>query len=237
MDAEPSLAADIRVQTSLFEAHQALSAADTMFADHMAGGSADGLDMELMWTVTDKYREACLLTRGSDLETEAIATSRLGKLYNAVFKLPTRGNDLCIRAVAIAHAMYPRQFTMHAWYRECVASIEAYRRANEAAMEAERAKDRAPFLDELKAELAAIEKASQKSAVDLVKHLYTTHPPKHPLHVMGSTETAVMKKTLQQAILHYHPDKQLADHGRKWFVLCEEITKTLTNKYEYFKGA
>ena len=45
-----------------------------------------------------------------------------------------------------------------------------------------------------------------------------------------------MKKALQKAILHYHPDKsELEKNGMKWKVLTEEITKFLTKRYEYIK--
>ena len=45
-----------------------------------------------------------------------------------------------------------------------------------------------------------------------------------------------MKKALQKAILHYHPDKSEPEkNGMKWKVLTEEITKFLTKRYECFK--
>jgi hypothetical protein len=43
-----------------------------------------------------------------------------------------------------------------------------------------------------------------------------------------------MKKLLQKAIVHYHPDKQ-ANYPRKWQVLCEEITKALNALYCEYK--
>lgn len=45
-----------------------------------------------------------------------------------------------------------------------------------------------------------------------------------------------VKKALSKLILLYHPDHvDIKEHGGKYFVLCEEITKALTKKYEFFK--
>ena len=42
--------------------------------------------------------------------------------------------------------------------------------------------------------------------------------------------------SLQKAVIHYHPDKvDVKEHGMKWKVLCEEIEKILTRKYESYK--
>ena len=41
---------------------------------------------------------------------------------------------------------------------------------------------------------------------------------------------------MKNAIIHYHPDRQNVEkHGKKWKVLCEEITKILTSRYESHK--
>ncbi len=72
-------------------------------------------------------------------------------------------------------------------------------------------------------------------------YIYQTFPPKETTSkpppekdvkkmAKGSKE---LKKVFQKAVLHYHPDKQDAEkHGKKWEVLCDEITKMLTGVYE-----
>ena len=53
----------------------------------------------------------------------------------------------------------------------------------------------------------------------------------------SSPEWAELKKLYQKAVVHYHPDKvDEEEHGAKWKVLTEEITKLLTNIYEFYKG-
>ena len=52
----------------------------------------------------------------------------------------------------------------------------------------------------------------------------------------SSPEWAELKKLYQKAVIHYHPDKvDEEEHGAKWKVLTEEITKLLTKTYEYYK--
>ena len=46
-----------------------------------------------------------------------------------------------------------------------------------------------------------------------------------------------VKKLYLKAVIHYHPDKvSEEEHGKKWKVLTEEITKILLRTYECYKG-
>ncbi len=83
---------------------------------------------------------------------------------------------------------------------------------------------------------------------NLIKELPVKFPPKHKAdkEIPGKENTeedlkklarSEIKKLLQQLILLYHPDHVSEDeHGKKYKVLCEEVTKILTAKYECFKG-
>ena len=44
------------------------------------------------------------------------------------------------------------------------------------------------------------------------------------------------KKLLQKLIIHWHPDKvsKESEEDKKWYIVCEEITKKLTAKYSEF---
>jgi len=103
-----------------------------------------------------------------------------------------------------------------------------------------RQKEREMYLKELETELKDLKEADVGSgAKGLLRHIYKTYPPKNPEHKLNDKdldEGAKMKKTLLTAILHYHPDKQDKEkHGRKWAVLCEEITKLLNGRFEMYK--
>jgi len=108
--------------------------------------------------------------------------------------------------------------------------------------EAIRQKEREKYIKELEAELKDLKEAnggSGNSGVQcLLRHIYKTYPPKDPEHKLDDKDLDEQKtkKALLKAILHYHPDKQDTNkHGRKWAVLCEEITKLLNGRYEMCK--
>lgn len=106
--------------------------------------------------------------------------------------------------------------------------------------EAIRQLERQQYIKELEAELKDINAANVGSGAEgLLRHLYKAYPPKNPEHKLndeGLAERPKMKKALLTAIQHYHPDKQDKEqHGRKWAVLCEEITKLLNGRYELYK--
>ena len=54
---------------------------------------------------------------------------------------------------------------------------------------------------------------------------------------MSELEHGELKKLYLRAVIHYHPDRvDEEEHGAKWKVLTEEITKLLTSSYEIYKG-
>ena len=103
-----------------------------------------------------------------------------------------------------------------------------------------RQQERAQYIKELEAELKDIREANVGDAPDgFLRHIYKTYPPKNPEHKLNDKdvgEWTKSKKILLTAIFHYHPDKQDKEkHGKKWAVLCEEITKLLNRRYETCK--
>ena len=106
--------------------------------------------------------------------------------------------------------------------------------------EAIRQKEREMYMKELETELKDLKEANVGSGAEgLLRHIYKAYPPKNPEHKLNDKdldERAKVKKTLLTAIQHYHPDKQDKEkHGKKWAVLCEEITKLLNGRYETYK--
>jgi len=105
--------------------------------------------------------------------------------------------------------------------------------------EAMRQLERDKYIKELEAELKDLKEANIGAPVGLLRHIYKTYPPKNTEHKLDDTDldkASKLKKVLLTAIQHYHPDKQdKEEHGRKWAVLCEEITKLLNGRYETYK--
>ena len=78
-----------------------------------------------------------------------------------------------------------------------------------------------------------------KSHEDVLKFVYKKFPPKDKLkklNLPNPVSHEKMKKCLQKAVCHYHPDNVDGEkHGKKWKVLSEEICKVLTQRYEQMK--
>ena len=88
------------------------------------------------------------------------------------------------------------------------------------------------ILQELKEHLDDLKKAAESGPERLLDHVYNTHPPANPAHKQMAYSPDNVKKLLQAAISHYHPDRMHNRRdGDRTFVLCEEICKALTAKY------
>jgi hypothetical protein len=132
------------------------------------------------------------------------------------------------------------------WFKEATLAVKAFQdRMTQNDRSTEEAR-RAPFIEQLKVEIAALKSKSEESDnTKLLQHVYEMHPPRE----LGSTrvekttnsvgaETAVsMKDQYKKSLIHYHPDRVGKKHkdDMKWVVLCEEIYKYLAAKYEGYK--
>jgi len=125
------------------------------------------------------------------------------------------------------------------WYKTCTEALQRYQSEAVTNDEAVWQKEREKYIKELEAELKDLKEANIGSAAGLLRHIYKTYPPKNPEHKLDDKDldnSTKMKKAVLTAIQHYHPDKQDKEkHGRKWAVLCEEITKLLNGRYETYK--
>eukprot|EP00897_Mesotaenium_endlicherianum_P004470 jgi/Mesen1/4050/ME000213S03075 len=163
------------------------------------------LDMDTVWLALDKFKESAVVTKERDRESEGLALTEVARVYAKVLRLVDTG---------------------HKYYN--------------LALQRKKAEDlekmRAPLLEELKEVLEELREKSYESAESFLKHVYKEHPPKYEGHQMGEIGKGKTRGALRTAILHYHPDKNGARAcGAKWHVLCEEITKRLNVKYEYYK--
>lgn len=207
----------------------------------------EDLDMTLVFEVIDWYKQAVVLSREVDIEQEAIAESRLGVVYDKVLKLTLRAKAYFTHSFELAESLKPRVFTSQTWFKDCTSALKRYQDEARARDEQEKQKQRAKFMEELGEELEDI-RAYKSRAIPLIKHLYLNYPPKilrwkkpsdEEMEKWESVErkSKEYKKLLVKALSVYHPDKVDENHhGKKWKVLCEEITKMLTFHYEGTKN-
>lgn len=241
-----SLEQDVFYHTCSASSMQARLQGDHLLT--MALEDEEELDMTLVFEVIDWYKQAVVFAREIEIEQEAIAESRLGVVYDKVLKLTNRAKDYFNHTLQLAESMKPRIFTSVDWYKVCITTLQRYQEEVRQRDEEEKLKVRSKFLEELKEELADIKK-NNTSAIALIKHVYSNHPPKSTSWEKPSDDdmakwdslergTKEYKKVLIKALAVFHPDKvDDKEHGMKWKVLSEEITKMITHYYENTKFA
>lgn len=228
---------DIFMHLCTCESIQAQITGDDLFEKIIL--DEDNLNIDMVWEVVDWYKQSVLLTREKDVEYEAIGHSRLGKVYDGVLKLKTKAKENFMRCLGLAHSMHPRNFTTEKWYQECTEAVARYQKETVAQEEDAWSAEKNEFLVELTEEISKLEEVSE-DAEQLLRHIYKVHPPKNQTHKLNESlltgENRNIKKAIRDGLLHYHPDRLKAnDLGKKWVVLCEEITKYLNRKYEVYK--
>ena len=100
------------------------------------------------------------------------------------------------------------------------------------------------YMDQLTEEMRALELHKTDTNQEFLIFLFAKFPPKHRAesewkHLLpkkGLDECGTWKKAMMKLVTIYHPDRvDRAVHSDKYHVLCEEITKELTNRYQRFK--
>nr|XP_054751368.1 uncharacterized protein LOC129257136 [Lytechinus pictus] len=223
---------DVYLHTCVAESSMARATADNLLKEHFKNDET--VNTDTIWTVIDFYKQAAVLCRDKDLEQEAIAYSRLGRVYGKVLNLSSRGKDYYKKAIQLALSMTPRTFHGVDWFKESTAFVENFQK--QLNKEEEEDKDKEAALKEMKEDVDKLSKmAAEMCNVDFIKEIYKTWPPRAPGAKLD--EKLATKKLLLKAISHYHPDKVDKEvHGNNWFYFSEEITKHLNIKYANHKG-
>jgi len=239
-----TLKTDIRYQTCWAESLQALETGDKLYADYYPKDCESS--MELAWDILDWYKKAIVLTHELEVEIEAIATSRIGRLFDKVLKLKFKARESFKLAIELALSMQPRSFDNQDWFKESKETLERYQQEQVQQESDVWNKERQKYLVELEEELEELNAKAKISDLDLLKWVYSSHPPKNkgqtlpkklPSLSQGITAyDKAMKELFKKAVVHYHPDRSEPEvNGKKWKVLCEEICKLFTGRYECFK--
>jgi len=206
--------------------------AENLYRTHLL--NQESVNFDFIWDLVDMFKQCTLLVREQDLEQEAIGLSRLGKVFDKVLKLPDKAKVYYKRSFQLATALFPRTFNTKDWYKDCSQAVEKYQKEIVQREEIKWQEERKPFIEKLKPELDGLQKAFEKGYVMLLKHVYSKHPPKNPEHTL--TDEGKTKKAVKMALMHYHTDRLSKEEDMKWYVLCEEICKLLSQKYEQLKG-
>mmetsp|Transcript_396 Transcript_396/g.1278 ORF Transcript_396/g.1278 Transcript_396/m.1278 type:complete len:449 (+) Transcript_396:77-1423(+) len=229
------------------EGRQAIAAGDSLI--NAAVADSEQIDMEGVWSGLDKYSEAAVLGHGRDIETEAIAIARRGKVYAKVFRNESLARPLLVHATALAASLAPRSFHGVYWYEACTKQLKKYQDASATADERAKERERQAILKsqeatrkKLKPELDDLNRVAKDLKVfALLKHICEKYPPRvDPAKAEALVKNATsdtIKKVLVQMQTHYHPDTNPeSKYGCEWHVLCCEIAKHLNGKYNCLKA-
>uniref|UniRef100_A0A7S4KRR3 J domain-containing protein n=1 Tax=Paramoeba aestuarina TaxID=180227 RepID=A0A7S4KRR3_9EUKA len=197
---------------------------------------AEDFDVEKVWLVTDYLKQAILKARASDLESELIATAEIGRVFGCL-QLKEVAKVYYRQVIDNAEAMKPRIVHSEYWYQMAMNGLIEIRGAYWEQEEKKRMEQKKPILEKLKPELDALAEAEKKNVYEFLAYLFEKHPPKvegweKPAKIDVSTGKIICRK----ACGWYHPDKnQASKFGPEWEVLCEEILKMVSKKYQIFK--
>jgi len=237
---------DVRVHRLLAEALKCLDEGDALLKEATEGGET--LNLDLVFDSVDKYRLAISLICGEDVEINCMANTAIAKVYLKVFKdgiHKTRAKEYLQEVTDLSATLERGNLYNYDWYKQATAMQlelqEEVKRAEEQKWE----NQRKTFLEQLKEEMEELENKYDTEDMEFVKFVLDKYPPKHRpelewkkfQNVQSTDGSREKKKAMMKLVTIYHPDRIQADvHGQKYLVLCEEINKDLTRRYNSIKG-
>ncbi|KAK9831244.1 hypothetical protein WJX74_009164 [Apatococcus lobatus] len=84
----------------------------------------EALDMDSVWLAVDALQEAAVVNREQDIESEAIALSRLGMLYYSVLKIEAKASAYLKQSFMLAQSLYPVPFNA-CWYQDVIQTMSS----------------------------------------------------------------------------------------------------------------
>lgn len=142
---------EIRMHRSSCESVRMRYQADDLFTNQIE--DCEKIDMRMMWTILDMYKEAVLLSQELDIENEACALSRLGRMYDKVFKIRGKSHQYYRRAFDLVQTLFPKDMSQVSWYTECKEALEKLQKNVVLEEQRRQEAERAPFLEKLKPQL------------------------------------------------------------------------------------
>lgn len=194
----------------------------------------EDLSIELVWQAVDQFTYAIKMCKGVDIELEAELNSSLGNVFGKILKLEDRAIKYYEASLALANTLVPRVMTTVEWYKRALDFLKEIqeRKAQQEEKDFEKLKQK--YQQELQPLCTEInQKSTSLETKEFLAYLYGKFPPKNNLN--ASLDSSLnLKKQVQNALIHYHPDKN-QNEDEKWIVLVNEITVYLNSHYYKFK--
>jgi len=237
------LMTDIRIHTALGEALKEIHDGDKVLKEGIEG--YDSLKLELVYNALDKYRLAVTLARGEDIEIMCIAYTKIARIYIDVFKdgiHKTKAKEYLNDVMDLSKVMTKNLYTED-WYRDATKFFKDMQDEKQRKEDELWQNQRKVFMDQLSEEVKELKSHEEDTDRQFLVFLFGKFPPKHRQesewkHLVPKDEDdgMSMKKRMMKLVTIYHPDRvDKTVHSSKYHVLCEEITKELTNRYNMLK--
>ena len=242
---------DLRFHKCRAESRHAVTIGDSLQEAFCKSSDKKGFT-EMGLEVLDWYKKAVLASREIDVEMEAIALTRIGMLYDEVLDTKHYAKHNFKKAIELAPTLDPETFQQAEWYQTCISKLKKYETMNEHE-DVKWNRERKVHLESMKEEVLELEQKEKEIQSEsngdckFLIWLYQRHPPKQKNCVLSKNlpdrtkedyceYSAKVKNLFKKALIHFHPDRcEVKDHGEKWKVLTEEISKILTRRYEIYK--
>ena len=203
------------------------------------------LQLELVYTALDKYRLAVTLARGEDIEIMCIAYTKIAKIYIGVFKdgiHKSKAKEYLNNVMELSKVMNGNMYTLD-WYKDATKFLKDMQDEKQKQEDELWQNQRKVFMDQLSDEVKLLQSHEGDTHCQFLIFLFEKFPPKHRQvdewkHLVpeGEDNGISMKKRMMKLVTIYHPDRvDKTIHSSKYHVLCEEITKVLTNRYNCLK--
>jgi len=206
---------------------------------------SEEMSVDLVWEALDLLKQAAMTS--GDVEVEANARGKMGLVYFKILKMKDIAKTYIKESMDLTKTMACNPYTF-SWYAE-VAKV--WQELQEEVVRREEdlwTKEREPLLHdkEVKRSLKLLETKSIDDIKEFAEFLFDYFEPEHLKRKITYEEfksEAQSKgffdsssKLLQKLIIHWHPDKvsKESEEDKKWYIVCEEITKKLTAKYSEF---
>lgn len=196
-------------------------------------------DFDALLEVIDWYKDSLMKIHVHNLEMEAEIYSDLGYIYDIYLKQKDRAKSYYQQCVHLVDSLGQIHSFMikHKWFQHCLQSIQHYQKDIIEEEKTSYEEKRNKVLHVIEDDLEYIRRKAQDGAYKFLEFIYKAFPPqdsRHKLHQPLTPEN--IKKCLQKAITHYHPDRNsIEEYGPEWHFTADEITKNLTKLYEVMK--
>jgi len=238
------LALDMTVHGTLAQAIHDIHEADKELEDLVVG--AEGLSIARVRLCLDKYKQAVVAVVDQDLELVCMAYTKIAKIYLKVVKdaiSKIKGKEYLIEVMKMSKILV-EDMNLHSleWFNLATSLLREIREEAQKKEDAEWASQRKVAVERIQEELNQLGEHEGDSDGDLVSFLFAKFPPKHRpeadwKHLEEEVRTSQdhsreRKKVFQKLVTSYHPDRvDKEKFDDKYHVLCEEICKELTKRY------